>query len=91
MLSAAAFPMLPLLRPPTAGLSWYRRAALLVLLAMFATWDDAATSLFLGAIVPLHLTAATVILASYPSDRRPAGLAWAQVSLLIPALVSAVG
>gem|GEM_PF-2982446 len=61
----------------------------MLLLAVFATWDEAAVSLFLGVIVPMHVVTAAVLLAQCPSHRLSVAAAAARVSMLVPAVLSA--
>jgi hypothetical protein len=61
-----------------------------LLLMFFAIWDDGATSLFVGAIVPVHVAAAASIWQFCPADHRSIAICLARLSLLVPIVVASV-
>ncbi len=69
---------------------WAFFPPLLLLAVMFSTWDDAAISLFLAAIVPVHIVTAAVVLSWCPSERYAVAVAAARTSLVAPALLAVV-
>jgi hypothetical protein len=91
--------MLPVVRsflagradPPAAVRTpwWTTLPALIILLTVFATWDDGATSLFLGAIVPLHVFVAGSILRLCPPDHLSVAALLTRLSLLVPLVLAA--
>jgi hypothetical protein len=67
---------------------WTWLPSAVLLLMFFATWDDGATSLFLGAIVPVHVATAANMLRYCPAGYLTVAIMLTRLSLLVPVLVA---